>query len=220
MTAIPHMDSGRPLVSVSAGFGNEWLQEIQRALLTQFPNIGNSAVSATAVQLSALGDYDPGEGTVEERLDDLEGILVEANLPSEAFDFKNVWWTQYATDTKDQFKRYISGAPRSSWKNAPFTWGDQIPSGLESEVVVCLVEKYRSQSNSWAVDNILAWTANPDAGIVQLMRAYYGTPAGTQLINQNWHRSATSTISTGTSTGGSSEVIWSAVCDEVSRECP
>jgi hypothetical protein len=220
MTAIPDMDSGRPLVSVSAGFGNEWLQEIQRALLTQFPNIGNSAVSATAEQLSALGDYLPGEGTVEARLDNLEGILVEANLPSAAWDLKDVWWTEYAAHTRDQFNRYISGAPRSAWKNAPWTWGDQIPGGLESEVLVALVEKYRSISNAWAVDNLLTWTANPAAGIVQYMRAYYGTPAGTQIINQNWHRAATSTISTGTSTGGSGEVIWSAVCDEVSKECP
>lgn len=73
---IPQLDDAWPLGTDSQDQGDDHLRNIKRVLKTQFPNIGNAAVLATAQELNQLDNYQIAKGGVEQRLDLLEGLSV------------------------------------------------------------------------------------------------------------------------------------------------
>ena len=209
MTSIPDMDEDRPLVSVSAGFGNQWFQEIQRALKTQFPDIGESAVTVTAEEFNGLAGYDDANGTVEGRLQALEAKSAIAALPSEAYDFNDPWWQVAAAD--DPNRVYSGQVASSAFSNAPWPWGTNDPCGRTYTIMA-----QRFVNNGVACAMNMIWRLSSHDDYSELF--YRQATSSTGLISAKWFRSTFAEIDHAQATSG--DILYSTVCPEKAAQCP
>ncbi len=210
MTAIPHMDEGRPLKSINAGFGNQWLQEIQRALKTQFPSVGESVVIVSAEELNALKDA-AADKTIEERLVALEQASFHNELPAAALDFKDAWWNL----GKDvvPYNTYVIETTRVSIQNAPFAWGTGIFPGDEQNSTLILVQRSVSDSDDPAVDQL--WIQDLVAG--DHRHCYRATDRRSAMTAHRWFTNEQTEHST--VEGDSGAALSTSICDTYSQRC-
>jgi hypothetical protein len=214
MTSIPLMDETRPLVSVSAGFGNQWLQEIQRALKTQFANIGTEVVAPSAVQINTLAGIVTDE-TIEERLSTLEQYLVRQNLPDEAYDFNDAWWSSNATD--NPWRRWVSSKRRDEYLNVPWAWGTNIPDGKQSDVLVTLIDRTHSTSaNGLCYQTV--YVLFPEDGTYHRNYFYRAASDQTLVVNEHWNAYEFAVPKTTEIDSGDLE--YTTVCQSIDETCP
>jgi hypothetical protein len=209
MTSIPQMDETRPLVSVSAGFGNQWFQEIQRALKTQFRDIGTGVVTATAEELSGLAGYDDTKGTVETRLQVLEDKSAIAQLPTEAYDFNDPWWGVAAVD--DLHRIYSRQVASSEFINAPWPWGTNDPGGRTYTIIA---QRFVNNGINCAMNMIWRLSSHDDYSMLYYRQA----TTSTALISAKWFRSTFAEIDHEEATSGA--ILYSTVCPEQEAQCP
>jgi hypothetical protein len=206
MTSIPDMDPSRPLVSVSAGFGNQWLQEIQRALTTQFPNIGQAAVTPTAAQLNTVTGIDTGT-TLEDRLARIELELYSQEIPAEAHDFNDIWWTLSSVAVPGL--SWHAGGRRDSFSNVPWEWGSNLAPGTESDHTVVLISRRNAETPTWqAFQSVVVLFAGNDA------RQYWRANLNMQQITSSpWVSVELTEMSTTEGTSG--DALSSTMCDHI-----
>jgi len=211
MTSIPQMDPGRPLKSVNAGFGNEWLMEIQRALTTQFASIGESVVIVSAEELNALKDA-AADKTIEERLTSLESSGFNYALPAEALDLADPWWN--AGNDVVLYSSYFITTTRAAVSNAPFPWGSSITPGDEQNATLLLAKRSFSDSDDPAIDEV--WIQDIVTG--QIRHCYRATDRRSAMTNKSWY--AMEQTSTSTAEGTSGNAIETSVCGTIAQLCP
>jgi len=209
MDSIPDMDETRPLVSVSAGFGNQWLQEIQRALKTQFASIGTSVVTATAENLNGMTGYDATDGTVEDRLSALEEKTNIAALPVEAYDFEDPWWGTPAAD--DPHRVYSGQMPSTSLSNTPWPWGTNDPGGRTYTLVV---QRFVNNGVKCALN--IVWRLSSNDDFAELF--YRQATSSTELISAEWFRATFAQLDSAEGTSG--DIVFSSACPEIAATCP
>ncbi len=212
MTAIPDMDPSRHLVSVSAGFGNQWFQEIQRALITQFANIGTAVITPTAGNLNSLVGIDSAK-TVETRFTDIEAFLVRQDLSAPAYNFHDSWWSQDATAVPE--RQWVAAGRRDGFTNVPWAWGTNIPSGKEDDVIVVFIERVHATSTT-GVAYQTALVLFPDS--VQ-HRDYFWRAASnmTTITNEPWRAFEYALVDDAESTSG--DATYSTVCFTINEVC-
>jgi len=205
------MDSGRPLKSVNAGFGNEWLMEIQRALTTQFASIGESVVIVSAEELNALKDA-AADKTIEERLVALEQASFHNTLPAAALDFSDAWWNL----GKDvvPYNTYVIETTRISIQNAPFAWGTGIYPGDEQNPTLLLVQRSVSEAADPAVDQV--WMQDLVTG--DHRHCYRATDRRSAMTTQRWFTNEQTEHST--VEGDNGGALTTSICDTISQLCP
>ncbi len=213
MLSIAQLDPSQPLVSDSAGEGQQWLQEVQRAISTQFANIGTAVATPTAANLNSLTGIDPAK-TVEARFTDIEAFLVRQDLAAPDYNFKSAWWTEDATAVPE--RQWVAAGRRDGFTNVPWAWGTNIPSGKEDDVLVVFIERVHATSPT-GVAYQTALVLFPDS--VQ-HRDYFWRAASnmTTITNEPWRAFEYALVDDAESTSG--DATYSTICFSKSELCP